>query len=788
MLLTVVLSLISVIIIILSIIIKKYRKISEKVHLITILCGFGLQFLAIISALINSNFISLSIAVFSSDLLLGLPFILLYKIQNEKLLKFADTNGKWIKRICAGTAAVLLFETFICNFGAFNLISPASPKIMNLPLSQASISGGTLNNDILTINSQESASIEFKDINYEVSTIFTDIELSGAAENQINIAYSDETYAEDYRYDANLNYINGNESSKYIICSFSGKVENLQFNINVPENASINLKSISINKDIPFDFSWTRFFIILAGVLFIVVLSCCPIMKKPCGNSKILSVFNTSSAIITVLFMFIAIGLLLVRGDMIYDLFENPDKNQINQELVDAFEAGQVSLLETPSQELLDLKNPYDWSMRNQAGVSYPWDHLLFDGKYYSYYGIGTVLTLFLPYHMITGKYFPSLWATFIYSLIGIIFLTLTYCTFIKRLFPKISNGIAISGLVIVQSASFIWYCITIGNFYELAQISGFTFLIAGMFFLLRSNVFGERKVSRVNIAIATSLFSIAVLCRAALALYCIVSLLFIYAGVKKIVNISDNPTYKANKKPIITFLIAAFLPFILIGSIQMIYNYMRFGSIFDFGIQYTLTIYDYQHIQFHIPLTLIAIFNYLFTLPRVSSAFPFVTSNYDSLSVNGYYFLAGFSSAGIIFRAIPVLGYIFGKRAYKIGGNNKRIAALIIIAGCIVVPLIQMFMIWEYGYTPRYAVDFAWQMILGAFVILFTLHNKISPQMKKVMYTIFMVSAIISVAINFSLTYEFVLDYGNSLNGIPIDIRSSMISFGRLFEFWNII
>ena len=82
----------------------------------------------------------------------------------------------------------------------------------------------------------------------------------------------------------------------------------------------------------------------------------------------------------------------------------------MNKELVDAFEAGQVSLLETPSQDMLNLENPYDLSERSAAGVSYPWDHLFFDGKYYSYYGIGTVLTLFLPYHMITGKYFPSLW------------------------------------------------------------------------------------------------------------------------------------------------------------------------------------------------------------------------------------------------------------------------------------------------------------------------------------------------------------------------------------------
>ncbi len=722
----------------------------------------------------------------AAELISIIPLILFPKIKNEKILKFIERNGKWLRKICVGTAAVLLFEVFICNFAAFDLIMPSSPERMILPVSKATISGGVLNGNELTLNQSEYASIEFVGVDHEVQTIYADIEIEGATDSKIDIAYSDET-SKNYRYDAHINYIKNNENSKYIICSFSGKVGNLCFNVTAPENGSMTIKNIEINKNVPFDFSWLRFFIVLGFVLFVITLSCCHNMKKPCHNSKKLNTFNISSGVITALFMLIATFLLLIRGDMIYDLFENPDTNQINKELVDAFEAGQVSLLETPSQEMLELENPYDWSERLDAEVSYPWDHLLFEGKYYSYYGIGTVLTLFLPYHLITDKYFPTLWATFIYSIIGIVFLTLAYCAFVKRIFPKISNGIAISGLVIVQSTSFIWYCITIGNFYELAQVSGFTFLIAGMFFLLRANIFGEGKISKANIAVATSLFSIAVLCRAALALYCIVSLLFVYAGVKKIINTSENRTLKANKKSIFKFLLAALLPYVLIGSIQIIYNYLRFGSPLDFGIQYTLTIYDYQHIQFHIPLTLIAIFNYLFTVPDITPEFPFIKSNYNSLSVNGYYFLAGFSSTGLIFRAIPVLGYIFGKRAYKHGGNNKKIAALIVVSGCLIVPLIQMFMIWQYGYTPRYAVDFAWQMIFGAFVILFTLNRKLSLPMKKMMHIIFIASAVISVIINFSLTYEFVLDYGKNLNGVPIDKRSAILSFGRLFEFWNI-
>lgn len=783
MFVTMVFSLISIAAIVVSLILSKTCRITDKIRNAVICGGFLFAFITVVSAALGGGSVSMALAVTAADVFMGLPCMIYGKTGNGRLRKFTQKNRKWLSAVFVSVAVVLLCEVFVCNFGAFRLVMPSSLGQMEMSVSQAAVNGGTINGDTLTVNSGESASIEFKNIGREVATIYVDVSSSDSPSGTVDIAYSDETSAA-YRHDAHLNYINNDENSKYIICSFSGKVNDLCFNISATD--TVTVKSISINKDIPFDFSWVRFIIILIAVLFLVTLAYLISMRKAVEKSL---VFKIATAVVTAGFVFVAVVLLLVRGDMVYDLFKNPDTNQMNKEIVDSFEAGQVSMLETPSDEMLALENPYDLSQRSEAGVSYPWDHLFYDGKYYSYYGIGTVLTLFLPYHLITGNYFPSLWATFIYSIAGIIFLSLSYYVFITRLFPKISKGIAISGLVIVQATSFVWYCITIGNFYELAQVSGFAFLTAGMFFLLRSGVVGEGKISRPNICVATVLLSIAVLCRAVLALYCIVSLLFIYAGVRKIIRTSYEHTFRANKKPIITFLLAALVPFAVIGSVQMIYNYLRFGSILDFGIYYTLTIYDYQHIQFHFPLVLIAIYNYLFTVPKVSTVFPFVTSNYDSLSVNGYYFLAGFSSAGIIFRSVPVLGYIFSGKAYKRSANpNKRLAAIIIILGCILVPLIQMAMIWEYGYTPRYAVDFAWQMLFGAFAVWFVIHEHTSAPVRKIMYIIFAVSAVISVIINFALVYEFVMDYGNTLNGIPLEIKEKMLSFGRLFEFWNII
>ena len=150
-------------------------------------------------------------------------------------------------------------------------------------------------------------------------------------------------------------------------------------------------------------------------------------MKAPFGENQ--KLFKITALSITGAFVLCALALTMLyqyeASGKLFSSFKNPSVNQISKELVDAFRAGQVSLLDTPSEELLSMENPYDWSARSALGVSAKWDHLLFEGKYYSYYGLAPVLILFLPYNLLTGLYFPTPEAVLLFGVIGIIFLTL---------------------------------------------------------------------------------------------------------------------------------------------------------------------------------------------------------------------------------------------------------------------------------------------------------------------------------------------------------------------------
>ena len=77
------------------------------------------------------------------------------------------------------------------------------------------------------------------------------------------------------------------------------------------------------------------------------------------------------------------------------------NKNAYEQQF-DAFLKHRLSIDIEPAKELLALSNPYDRASR--TGIRFLWDRALYDGKYYSYFGITPIITVYYPYYFITGK------------------------------------------------------------------------------------------------------------------------------------------------------------------------------------------------------------------------------------------------------------------------------------------------------------------------------------------------------------------------------------------------
>ena len=682
---------------------------------------------------------------------------------------------------CRRTLLVIaLLELVVFNFSSYHLWFGGYQRTQ-LSLDDATLSGFQQNEDGNYVLTGGSGTVAWENLNNRVGTISLDISLSGAAQTSVRVDAADETNQAYRRSVGSASIINGNERTKTFPMELSGNVSMLRLNFSSAEGETLLLTGVTVNRAVPLHLSPLRLLLFFFLVLGIHVLRRSETLSLPCKEQS--DRLTAAAGVITVVCVLTA-GILTVlyRGAPVPEVFRSNTGNQITKELVDAFEAGQVSLLTEPSKELLALNNPYDWSERSQARVSYLWDHCLYQGKYYSYYGIAPVLLLFLPYHLLTGFYFPTPEAVFLFGALGIVFLTLIWLTFVRRFFPKLPLRFGIAGLILLQATSGIWYCFSSPLFYEIAQSSGFAFTTAGFWLLLSSGCVGPGAISRKRLCFAAICLSLAVLCRPTLAVYCIAALFFLALGLKKCVAEAKTQG-QSPKKPIVTYLLASLLPFAVIGSVQMIYNYLRFDSFFDFGIQYSLTINDFTRSEYHFRFVLIGLYNYLIAVPQIDLSFPFIHSSFQTLDTNGYYFIANRSAIGILFRALPTLAWFRAGSALRRLKRSERLTACLTIGvTSLLCPLVILWSIWESGYGARYCVDFTWQILLGALAVAFFLWQKSENETKKKLCSeLFVWSCAASVAVAFAIHYAYSL----SCISDPAEL-AVFASFERLFTFWK--
>ena len=698
------------------------------------------------------------------------------------------------RRQATKRAAVLLLvlsfvgELLVCNFHSFHLLGGGyEATTLDLTAETVTVSGGS-SEDPLTTKDGGTVTIHVKDVNRPVGTAHVELSFSEKANYAtVKVSAKDVTQAAAFRNNvADGQIIRDDHRSSFMVLDLTGDVSELKLAISAPSGTSVTVKSITLNEQVPLHFSALRLVLFVLGCMAVYALVKSPAMKRTYGEKR--STLRNAALILTVVLVFCAFAMTWAS---MYDQtggistgWKNESGNQITQEIVDAFRAGQVSLLDEPSKELLAMENPYDWSARKALGVSAKWDHLLFEGKYYSYYGITPVLLLYLPYTAITGYYFPVAESILLFGGLGIIFLTLLFLEFAELFGKKLPNSMLLATLVILQISSGVWYNFVYDNFYEIAQSAGFLFTCAGFFFLLRSRVIGEGKIKYRHIVLSTMCFSWAVLCRPTLALYCIVACIFLVFGYvkhRKEITAAHDPAEQkqALRSATVKYLLSALTCFVLIGGIQVVYNVARFGNPLDFGIQYSLTINDFTRSRYHTDFVMIGLFNFLLTFPKIQPEFPYVVSNFSTLSTNGYYFIANRNAMGLFWRALPSLGYAGILPAWRRLSKQEKVQALcLLVPTCIIAPLVIIFSIWESGYGVRYCCDFAWQFILGGAAILFLIYDRVAVgQGKIILRNAFTVAMVLAVVVNGAMLYEYLTKTG--------ELAAHYLRFARLFDFW---
>jgi hypothetical protein len=282
------------------------------------------------------------------------------------------------------------------------------------------------------------------------------------------------------------------------------------------------------------------------------------------------------------------------RGGWLVNSFFQDSGSQVSQELVDAFLAGKVNLLAEPSAELMALSNPYDPVAR--SGISVLWDHVYYNGHYYSYYGVTPVLLFFLPMHLLSGRYVFDAYGVLLFSLVGATALAFAYERLLKAFFPgkPLPLFLELAVYWILFFASGVLTNLTRPYFYEDATSSAFMCMMLALLNLAYSGFFDQdkNKLHWWSLGFASFWLALAVLSRATMALYAL-------AFVAMLVIYHLRHRERLAKKDKILLYCVGLLPLLPFAIFQCWYNKARFGSITDFGIEYSLTIADFHNMPF---------------------------------------------------------------------------------------------------------------------------------------------------------------------------------------------
>ena len=454
----------------------------------------------------------------------------------------------------------------------------------------------------------------------------------------------------------------------------------------------------------------------------------------------------------------------------------------------DALKKGQLHIDYTPSEGFLAVENPYDPEERyNKLGYlkakefSTFWDRAYFDGKFYSYFGIAPIITVIFPAQLLTGSIPSDTAIQLIFMLIFAIFAPLAIYSLGERISKK-TNPFLIAFVSFIASLSSLQLLFGRGRtpFYYIAATAAMAFLAMFAFFFIKG-IFAEKKSIRcVWFALASLAFALCMHSRintAFTAVFVIIpALLFGVIFKKREKRKEDGLSFfKKNKVDEIVLELSSLASFVIIGIVLLFaLNYARFGSIFEFGTKYQLTVADVSKYKLNIREFGNAIFHYFIAPLDFSDKAETLNLGYWSLGdIGRYIYIDGhFGILNIPFNifafAIPFFFADKEKSAFL------KTVSLCAMLGCVVSAWIDYCL---GGVIYRYLCDFSFIWALVAAIGIFLIFDRLSRT--KYIATDAVISAILVVFMLVSavITFDIMAIYNTNL--LTMDTNSL---FYRLF------
>lgn len=290
----------------------------------------------------------------------------------------------------------------------------------------------------------------------------------------------------------------------------------------------------------------------------------------------------------------------------------------------DAFMKGRLDLDIPVDPKLTALQNPYDTAARSNANVQFSWDRSFYNGKYYSYFGVVPVLTVYFPYYLLRHALPTDMMAGLILSLGCILAVTLLILEIAAQLRKKINLLLLLLTTAAAVFADSLYMLEVCSDFYYIPYLSGILFLSLFLFFaLLARRKTGGRQAA--FFALCGLCFALIVGSRPVMGVYGLLML-------PLCVEFLRNPKTERRSKAIAAASFA--IPVVVCGALLMWYNAARFGSPFEFGQHYQLTLDNMRYNKITLRTILPALWYFFFQLPHFTPQFPFFHPALDAFHV----------------------------------------------------------------------------------------------------------------------------------------------------------
>ncbi len=536
----------------------------------------------------------------------------------------------------------ILLEVFVFNFYS---IANQNNRIFKLDLTSAILNNCIFENGYISVPNQ-GGSIEFNNVNIETKNLVISFKGTDPMGCKGYILLTDE--ASNYSYVVASDFNEMISGKLYKLLRSNGNLDSVKICFENSQRDFV-IEDISLNSPLAFNFNFVRFLGIFTVLMIFIIVKIKRLYLINLNFDNLSHKLAIGVAIMICIVLCLSVFKMVKdsTGSMYYDKYPLEASAEYYKPYVQQFDAlfkKQLHLDVKPDEKMNELKNVYDPSERNFKDVKYLWDRAYYDGKYFSYFGIAPIIVLYIPFYIFTGLLPSDIFVTTFFALIAILFIFLSLyeiCkTFLKStnllLFILVSVGVVFASLIYTVQSSADMYYIPVES--GIAFMSVFIYLsfkaynlkrgpLRILLFVLAGLSIGMLSLSRPNMLIVAGCF-----------------VLPIFLSV-----LIDNRIEKSSKLiDALSFLI----PAALCGIGTAYYNYVRFGSIFEFGATYQLTVSDISYNKFRIENILPALYYYFIQWPGCSGHAPFLIVENVYKPISGNYF---YSAVNIGLLSIPL-------------------------------------------------------------------------------------------------------------------------------------